>query len=135
MNTLMPPYGKRNGVVYDEDTIDIQDGRNDFTIHAQNGKATFLEMKFYDPYGNLFIPCNFECLSRLRPIKTQGTGIFAITPYGSIRIIVRKDAVLNDSNIANPPYDGAFVFQTSYGWWNIDTRRLVTIHCFFADDE
>lgn len=85
----------RSTTVYTDETADVNDGTNVFTISGSTSQARYLDIKFFDKDGNQFYPYNVEFMTNLKPTN-GGNGIEIILSDGTIRIIVQNN-VYTDS--------------------------------------
>ncbi len=90
----------RGGTVYNEETVDINDGVNTFTVKAEATRAHYLDIQFFDKDGNQFLPYNWEYLTKLKG-DSGGNGLLTVFSDGTIRVVIENK--LEDITAYNHP--------------------------------
>lgn len=108
----------RNTTVYNEETVNINDGTNSFTIQSSNTPQTsYLDIEFFDINDKKFIPNNFEFYTTLKA-NTGGNGMLTMLPNGSVR------AVITNSYQDNAPHAHSINFEFDNTIEDIDSRQI-----------
>ena len=90
----------RGGTVYNEETVDINDGENTFTVESEANVSHYLDIEFFDKDGNKFFPYNWEYITKLKG-DTSGNGILTVFSDGTIRVVIENQ--LEDITAYNVP--------------------------------
>ena len=77
----------KNTTIYNEETVDINDGKNTFVVAAGATSTRYLEIEFFDKDGNKFFPYNWEYLTKLKG-SSGGNGMLTVFADGTIRILI-----------------------------------------------
>ena len=77
----------KNTTIYNEETVDINDGKNTFVVAAGATSTRSLEIEFFDKDGNKFFPYNWEYLTKLKG-SSGGNGMLTVFADGTIRIYI-----------------------------------------------
>lgn len=86
----------KNTTIYNEDTVEVEDGKNLFTITGADSAVSFLEVEFFDKDGVKFLPTNIEYLTNLLP-SNGGNSIFTMMPDGTLKVNYYKNKQYTDS--------------------------------------